>query len=453
MTTFVPALNSAMQSLYANQLGLSVASKNISNAQTPGYSRERLILAPSSPDGVDVIGIEALRDKLATHRFNQETSYKSAQDTLQQGLQDIQGSFNDTQGTGLLSYVTGFFNSFQALSVDPTSMANREAVKQAAQSLINAFHSQASGLNNQQRTADQAIATDVDSINSLTSQIASLTKQIQLAETPGSPPQNELRDQRTQLVQKLSQAVEVHQIESDGTYQLYVASGRTVVLNGDSQNLTTGLDTNGLHRVKAGNYDITSEIAGGDLQGQLQLRDQNIPAYLNQLDQLANAVTQQVNTIHSAAYSLDGNTGINFFAPLGTASGAARAIALSSDVATSTRNIAASQNSTAAGDNAAAIAIGNLLHAPVFSGGGSVTDQYGALVFNIGNDAANAKAGFQEHDALATQLHNRMQSTSGVSVDEETVQILQFQRAFQASAKVISTVDQLLQTALAMVRT
>ena len=122
-------------------------------------------------------------------------------------------------------------------------------------------------------------------------------------------------------------------------------------------------------------------------------------------------------------------------------------------MATSTRNIAASQNSTAAGDNAAAIAIGNLLHAPVFSGGGSVTDQYGALVFNIGNDAANAKANFQEHDALATQLQNRMQAMSGVSVDEETVQILQFQRSFQASAKVISTVDQLLQTALAMVST
>src|SRR3989442_1803991 len=430
MTTFVPALNSAMQSLLANQLGLSVASKNISNAQTPGYSRERLILAPSSPDGVDVVGVEALRDKLAIQRFNQETSYKSTQDTLQQGLQDIQGSFNDTKGTGLLSLITGFFNSFQSLSVDPTSMTNREAVKQAAQSLINVFHSQASGLNNQQRTANQAVATDVDNINSLTSQIAKLTKQIQVEEIPGNPPPNELRDQRAQLVQKLSQTVDVHQIDSNGTYELYVGSGRTVVLNGDSQNLTTAPDTNGLYRVKAGNYDITSEIAGGDLQGQLQLRDQNIPAYLNQLDQLAYAVAQQVNTIHLAAYSLDGNTGINFFAPLSTASGAASAIALSSDVATSTRNIAASQNSTAAGDNAAAIAIGNLLHAPVFSGGGSVTDQYGALGFNIGHDAANTKANFQEHDALATQLQNRMQAMSGVSVDEETVQNLQVQRSF-----------------------
>src|SRR3989442_105980 len=178
MTTFVPAINSAMQALLANQQGLAVASKNISNAQTPGYSRQRVDFSPSETNGVDVVGIEALRDQLATQRFNQETSYKSGQDTLRQGLQDIQGTFNDTQNTGLLSFITGFFNSFQALSVDPTSMTNREAVKQAALSLINAFHSQAGNLNNQQQVVNQAVLTDTANINSLTSQIASLTKQI-----------------------------------------------------------------------------------------------------------------------------------------------------------------------------------------------------------------------------------------------------------------------------------
>jgi flagellar hook-associated protein 1 FlgK len=448
MAIWSPALNSAMQSLLANQLGLSVASKNISNAQTPGYSRERVDFASSSYDGIDVVGVEALRDQLATQRFNQETSYKSTQDTLRQGLQEIQGSFNDTQGTGLLSFISGFFNSFQSLSVDPTSMTNREVVRQAAQSLINAFHSQAANLGNQQRTANQTVATDVNTINSLTSQIADLTKQIRLEETSGKP-QNDLRDQRAQLVQKLSQIVDVHQIESNGTYELYVGNGRTVVLNDTSQNLTVAPDTNGLYRVKAGNYDITSEFGGGDLQGQIQLRDQNIPAYLNQLDQLAYQITQQVNTIHSGAYTLDGNTGINFFAPLSAASGAASTIALSSSITTSSRNIAASQNG-AAGNNAAALAIGNLLHNPVFTGG-SVTDQYGALVYNIGNDVANADTNFKEHDDLATQLQNRIQSASGVSIDEETVQILQFQRSFQASAKVISTVDQMLQTVMDMV--
>ena len=260
------------------------------------------------------------------------------------------------------------------------------------------------------------------------------------------------RRRRTQLVQQLSQLADVREIESGGTYELSLgSSGETLVINGVAQNLTAVPGSNGLYRVEAGNMDITSDFNGGDLQGQLQLRDQTISGYQNQLDQLAYEITQQVNSIHSTAYDLNGNTGTNFFAPLSSASGAATAIALTGAVAGSPQAIAASQDG-AVGNNAAALAIGNLLHSPVFSGG-SVTDQYGRLVFNIGNDTAAAQAGFKEHDALATQLQNQVQSLSGVSIDEETAKILQFQQSFQASAKVIATVDQLMQTVLGMVGT
>jgi flagellar hook-associated protein 1 FlgK len=429
-----------------------VASNNISNAQTPGYSRQRVDLAPSTPaGGVDVIGIEALRDQLTSNRLNQETGDRSAQDTLQQALQTIQSAFNDTQGTGLLSSITSFFNSFQTLSTDPTSMTNRQVVLQTGQALVNAFHSHTANLNDQQQTANQAVAADVNKINSLTTQIASVTLQIQQEETPGQP-QNTLRDQRSALVQQLSQLVDVRDIESKGTYELSLAtSGQTLVLNGFAQNLSVQTGANGLYTVNAGNNDVTAGIGGGDLKGQLQLRDQMIPSYQNQLDQLAYEITQQVNSIHSAAYDLNGNTGVNFFSPLAGASGAAGSINLSSGLAADPTKIAASQDG-ASGDNAAALAIGNLLHNPVFNGG-SVTDQYGSLVFNVGNDTANAQAGFKEHDALATQLQNQIQSISGVSIDEETARILQFQRSYQASARVISAVDQLVQTALGMVGT
>lgn len=459
MSTLGSVMNSALASLTANQLALSIASNNISNAQTPGYVRERLNLAPSaigasmfSPgSGVEVLGIEAIRDQLTSARLNMETSFKAADDTLQQKLQDIQGQFDDTQGTGLLSEITAFFNSFQSLSLDPTSSTKREAVRQAAQALIGAFHSQSANLDDQKQLANQAVATDVDKINSLTSQIAALTKQIQEQEAPGAQ-QNELRDQRTELVRQLSEVVDVQELDSTGANDTYVlslaGSGQTLVVNADAQQLTAEPGTNGLYAVKAGNNDITGAIGGGDIKAQLQLRDQIIPNYAGQLDQLAYEITQQVNTIHSGATDLDRNTGINFFQPLTGASGAADSITLSSEVAASSRQIAASQ-SGATGDNAAAIAIGNLLSQPVFSGG-SITDQYGALVFNVGNDTASAQSGSDEHGALLTQLKNRQQSISGVSIDEETVQILQFQRSFQASAKLIATVDQMMQTALSM---
>ena len=166
------------------------------------------------------------------------------------------------------------------------------------------------------------------------------------------------------------------------------------------------------------------------------------------LSQLIGELTRQVNTIHSAAYDLTGSTGVNFFEPLGSATDASRLIGLTAAISADVKKIAASQLSTG-NDNRAAMQMGNLLHEPVFTGG-SITDQYRTIVFEIGTDVASAQADFREHDALASQLKNRRQSISGVSIDEETVQILQFQRSYEASARLIRTVDELLQVALRM---
>jgi flagellar hook-associated protein 1 FlgK len=237
---------------------------------------------------------------------------------------------------------------------------------------------------------------------------------------------------RTSLVKQLSEIVEVKELESHGDYQLVTKNNRLLVLNAFVQPLAVA--------------DVTSSIGSGSLVSNLAVRDTYVPKYVAALDQLAYEVVQKVNTIHAAAYNLDGGTGLNFFGTLASATGASRLIALSSDVSTSARKIAASTLSTG-NDNQAAVQMANLLHDSVFTGG-MVTDQYQSLIFGIGTDLANADASLREHDALAAQLHNRRQSMSGVSIDEETVQILQFQRAYEASARLIRTVDELLQVAL-----
>src|SRR5262249_40388429 len=173
--------------------------------------------------------------------------------------------------------------------------------------------------------------------------IASLTGKIQEEELPGQP-QNALRDQRAQLVQQLAQIVEVREVESDGSYQLDFAGGSPLVLNGTAQTLAGRRAVDGTYAVIAANQDVTSQISSADLGAQLQLRDQVLPGYLDQLDQFAYQIAQQVNGIHSAAFDLNGNTGINFFAPLNSASGAASAIALNSDNPADSRQTDASQD-------------------------------------------------------------------------------------------------------------
>src|SRR5437660_7271132 len=126
MWSLSSVMNSALTSLAANQLALSVASNNIANAGDANYTRQRLKTAPAGPDGgafgigagIDVLGVDAIRDGLLETRLRQENSAKSGAQTLSDGLKNVEGLFNDSNGTGLLTQLTDFFNSFQTLSQD-----------------------------------------------------------------------------------------------------------------------------------------------------------------------------------------------------------------------------------------------------------------------------------------------------------------------------------------------
>lgn len=439
MPMFGPVFNSAMKSMAANQYAMSIASNNIANANNPHYTRQRLITQPSIGDrpwgigtGVDIMGMEALRDRLVEARFRDALSSKFGAETKAGRLSNIETLFNDSQGTGLSQSITDFFNSFQDLAQDPASLAYREQVRVRGSSLVDAIRGKDRELKEIASAANTAVGWNVQQINRLSSEIASVTAQIKQEELHTGA--HDLRDRRGALIAELSQYLEVTELDS-GDYQLSTSDGRLLVMN----DLAVPLDAR----------TITPAIGPGSLRAELETRDTYVPKYLAALDQLAYEISQQVNSIHSTAYDLDGNTGINFFASLSSATGAAEALRLSTEVANSARSIAASRL-PAGNDNGAATSIGNLLNAPVFSGG-TVMDQYGAMVFAIGSDLAMENANVDQQTALLTQLENRRQSISGVSIDEETLQITQFQRAYEASAQMIRMVDELMQVTLGLV--
>jgi len=438
MSIFGPVLNSATKALAANQYALAVASNNIANANNPDYTRQRLITRPSATTepwhigtGVDVVGVQALRDRLLEARYRNTLSNQSGAGMQSGRLGEIEALFNDSNGTGLSQAISGFFNSFHDLAQDPASLTNREQVKMRAGSLIDAIHQKDLEFRQASASANTAIAADVQQINRLSSEIAGLTAQIKAEEATG--PAHDLRDRRGALVNELSKYVAVRELDS-GDYQLSMNDGHVLVMNGSAQRLSP---------------DAIPAGAGGSLQAELEIRDSYVPKYSAALDQLAYEIAEKVNGIHSASYDLDGNTNVNLFTPLTSVSGAARSISLSAEVAANSRKIAAS-NLPSGNDNGAATAIANLLSAPVFSAG-SVIEQYSSLVFWIGSDASEANANESEQNAMLTQLENRRQSMSGVSIDEEAVQISQFQRAYEASAQLVSIVDELIQVTLGMV--
>ncbi len=457
MSGVASIMNSALRSMETATQALAVASNNIANEGTPGYARQRLIVQPAPNEGdmmltgsgVEAVRIEAIRDLLLENRLRDEISSETSSDLLHSKLRDVEILFNDIAETGMLGVITEFFNSFHDLALDPASINAREQVQTAAENLAQSFQTRGDQLRQMQTVADKDLVSYLENINSLAKRIAGLAKDIQVQEVGGQNA-NSLRNQRTALVNELSQYIGVNELEgADGNYRLSIGStlfvfdGQTVPLTWDTS------ATGGFVSVKLGSVDVSSTVTSGRVFAQQQIRDKFVPDYISKLDQLAYEITTEVNAIHSVSYDRSGNTGVNFFDPLASASSAARLIKLNSAISTDPTKIAAAKL-VAGTDNQAATDIGNLTHKQVFTGG-SVIDQYRSLVFTIGNDTTNVGGELDHHAALLHQLRNRRDSISGVSADEETMDILRFQRAYQASASLIRIVDELLQTILSMV--
>lgn len=449
-------LGIALNSLLAEQGAMEVTSNNIANANTPGYTREQADLVEQQPvrignlvfgEGATLQSIESIRDPVLGMRIQQENQVQGKLSSFLDGASQVQSLFNETQGVGLENVLSQFFNSFQALSTDPTSIPLRQGVLSAAQNLVNTFHQESSSLSQIKSGLDQNVTQDISQVNQLTTAIAKVNSQINSAQVSGQSP-GTLIDQRTELVNQLSNLMGISVTNGEtGAYTISTQNGMPLVVGNQSFTLQTGLDpSSGTQHVFFNGNDITSTITGGELGGTLQARDQLIPSVQNQLDSLAAGLVSSVNSQNTAGYDLAGNAGGNFFAPLSASAGAASQISLAiSDPS----GIAASSDGTV-GSNGNATALANLLSQPIINGQ-SVTDFYAGMVNSLGNQVSFATSQQQAESALAQQLQNQLQSVSGVSIDQEAANLVMFQQGYEASAKVVSVVDQLMETTINMV--
>jgi flagellar hook-associated protein 1 FlgK len=450
------SLSIALRSMLADQGGMDVVSNNIANANTPGYSREVADFAETPPaeygnlsygTGVTLSDIQGVRDSVLQMRLNQETQNQGKLNVESNGLNQIQALFNDSSGTGLQSLLSQFFNGFQQLASDPTNAGLRQSVIGDAQSLATGFQQTAGALATQQHGADQSVVQTVGQINQITSQIATLNGQISDATGSGQNA-NAFVDQRSQLINQLSQFVDVQSITADeGSLTLTTNGGTALVVGNQSFNLQTQMSGSaGFHDVYAQGQDITSSIQSGSLAGYLQIRDQEIPSILNKLDTLANGVATAVNQQNESGVDLNGHKGGNIFSPLATVAGSA----LNLNVAITDPNlIAASADGTPGnGDNATALA--NLQTENIVDNQNPI-DYYSGIVFQVGNDASTASSQLSGEQLLVQQLQDQVNSVSGVSINEEAANLILYQNAYNAAARVASVVAGLFQTAIDMV--
>ncbi|HEX4067022.1 MAG TPA: flagellar hook-associated protein FlgK [Acidobacteriaceae bacterium] len=435
-----------LQGLEASQAALNATSNNISNSNTPGYTREVPQLSSNAEadvdgsyvgGGVTLDGIQSVRDDLLNLQIQQQTSQQSSVDTQSSSLSTIQSLFSDT-GVDLASSLTAFSSSLQQLSANPSSSAVQQAVISAGQNLAQSFNSTASGLTSAQTSADQEVTQTVAQINSLSQQIATLNSQIGQT-VPAGQDGGTLQDQRDELVQQLSQLTTVSVTQSTEGEVITTGSGTPLVMAGQSFSLQTTTGTDGMQQVLDSNgNNITTSLTGGQIGGAIQIRDQTIPGYMNTLNTLASQFATAFNSAQASGYDSNGNAGQAFFnIPSGTtgaAAGISVALTSPSQVAISSDGSSGSNGNVA---NLSAVFTSTL------PSGQTPANAYAGLVFQVGNDASNASAQSTAIGQSLLQLTNQQSSVSGVNLDEETTNLIRFQTAYEAAARIISTMQAL----------
>ena len=444
--------------LLSQQFALNVTSHNISNVNTPGFSRQRAVLRTTTPyntiqgslgTGVDVVGVQRYRDIFFDTQYRQESQNLGQWSSLYQGLQSLEDTAfaGEPSDNGMSTLMNNFWNSWQDLTTDPENQTYRSNLKEQSTVLVDAFHQKYKFLKDLEQSTNDNITQKVVEVNSLANQIASLNQQISYAELSGGKA-NDLRDSRDLLIDELSKIVDVNVVEqTTGSVTVYVGAMTLV-----EKNTVNYLDTEkeyeeGVMKSTVVWKGTSSAVrfSNGELSGLYKVRDEVIPEYTDALNQMAETLVTQVNAVHKQGYALDGvTTGIDFFDPNGVT---AQNIALSSDVENDVNNIAAASNSNASGDSSNALAIAQLRNSLLMNdGSATIGDFYSSLIGVLGSRAKETEDIKDSQELLLTQIENNRQAVEGVSLDEEMANMIQFQHAYEAAAKVISTMDEVMTT-------
>lgn len=454
MGTLNSALSIAVGSLDAEQGAINVTTNNLANANTPGYDRQIVQFSENDPievgnlvfgAGVSLGQAQTVRSNVLQIQLNQETQTSGQLDAFVNGMSQVQTLFNETAGTGLQTPISNFFSSLQQLATNPSNSSLRVGVISAAQNLSTAFNQASSALTTQQSDLNQSVQQSVSQVNSYTTQVAQLNNQITGLTESGQDP-SALIEQRDVALQNLANVIGINIVSGqNNSITVTTGNGSPLVVGAQSFALQAQLNSaTGMQDVYSQGQDITAQISSGELGGQIQVRDQQIPSVLNQLDTLAAGIENAVNTQSEAGFDANGNAGTALFTtpPAGTTGAAANMGVVISDPSL----IAASSDGTS-GSNGNANALAALANQKIVNGQTPI-DYYSGTVFQIGNAVSNATAEQTAAQQVTQQLQNQIGALSGVSLNEEAANLAKFQQAYDASARVVTVIDQMMQEAI-----
>ena len=462
MSNIYGILNLAGNALLAQQQAINVTGNNIANVNTPGYSRQRLILANNNVQysavgpigsGVNAVKVERIYDRFIGVQINNESQHLGRWEAQRQILENVEMIFDESYGLGLNQAMNEYWNAWQDLSITPNGQIERQVLMVKGEILATTFNQKHADLISAQQGIDANIKGAVGKINQLVAQIADLNQKIGDIETTNYTA-NDYRDQRELALKELSELIDISTFEeTNGAVKVSLSGGQMLVDGSSHRNLSTQINSSsGLLDIlwvgiDGSPVDITGSIAGGKLQGWLEVRDVTIQDYLTRLNDLASTIMQEVNNLHATGFGLDNSTGNDFF------SGSdASDIQVNMSLVNDVNLIAAASLAGRPGDGGNALAIVNLQNNLTMNGATTTfNDFYNTLVSSVGSEVQKVSAYHDHQSDMVAHLENHRQSISGVNLDEEMINLVKFQSAYDASAKLITTTDELMQTLLNMI--
>lgn len=471
----------AVSGMYVNQAALSVTSNNLSNINTTGYSRKQISSSEtvvqqntsSVGTGTSVAAINRARNQMLDQTYRQQNAQAGYWQAKSVNLEDAattlsEFSANDgSSDNGLQQTIQEFFNSWEELAKDPSSLSSRQSVIEYAKSLVDTLSSVDEQLQALQWDAAAKVKDSVTELNDLAAQVADLNQQIKQQEISGAEA-SDLRDERDVLLDSMSALTNITVREQqDGT--VAVTIGGVYLVQGNKTN-TLAVTGNGSAdqplTVEWSNLEQKAHLDGGSIQAYLEDADQSsvtavdsdsLPydysaestssiANLRQsLNVLMTTIAVEINSIHSAGTGLDGTTsGLAFFTPIDESQPLSISnMQVNPELEADTNKIAASADG-AAGDNTVASKIAEVANGDIFLYDGLTMDSnsfYQSIISWLGTVGDNANSSYTNQSALVAQINNQRLSISSVSLDEEMSNMIMYQNSYSASARVLGVID------------
>lgn len=452
-------LNIARRALQTQQRALDVMGHNIANANTPGYSRQVALQTTTAPytipsrvrpmapgqvgTGVHVSAIVRLRDQFIDMQLRNEIQSAGRWQARHDALGQIELILMEPSDLSIRDAIDKFWESLQDLSKNPESHPARAVVRERAISLTQSFQHVYKQLKDLQADLNKQVEMEAVRVNSLAQRLADVNEQIRWVSLTGQNP-NDLMDTRDLLLEELSEYVNARVvIEDDGTASVSV-NGFSIVMGDRWTELRTAEDgTTGFYNIHWGDTDYTVEPKNGKLAGVLEARDVTIQGYLDDLDLIVQTIIDEFNAVHQAGYVLDGSSnGRQFFV-----GGGAEDFAVADAILNDLGLIAAAKLQDSPGDGTNALELAEVFHKLTMnSGSTSISDYFTALVSGAGVAAQQAGHMVDSQRILVDHLQGRQDAVAGVNLDEEMIDMIRFQQAYNAAARVVTAMDEVLDT-------